>query len=830
MNGRMSLVEQKRLQWAKEREEMARLSCASWGTTVKPVVNVIHDAVRSRMSTLAGVPELRRGCGSGIDSTKSVGRVAGETHLLRASLISLQDTTDVNDRGPNGPILRQRSPSLPPIYTRESGGSLQHTSKQVEVDQVGLRYQGPDHTQLNHHNSYPFHNHIRRKRYGDSPREELGGETSGYASDSAEVPLPAVADLLPNCKPPGSAMSENNLQNPTNYNCYVTPESSLPPSRRLSAVRGCTELRPRWGSLWGQELIRGDPPPPSWLERGLSRIDHTSQVLVINHESASSPDSSTTSSAGPDSNKTYLRGQNVPLDDGVLQEREVKRQKALELQNAIKHQLEERDRQRKEEKQQRLMEEQAEEERIKRERDKEKQRFEEEQRKFKEKEDTEHKKAEAMRQVLEAAERLAKEEKKYRRKHNNMLNLGKDENNINVDAAEPAMQSEICPNQISEKKFDHSPVTENTQSVNDGYYLKRENKELSHSSEYISGKESSLYNNIQEPKVNTIQLPVSSEIAIVLSGRLQDPEILNASNLQVNLVVTPTPTKSESVPNLFSVSNTPLSNVISPATISHASQHRYAKTTDTRLLTPSKYRTTIAREFGTQTDLEDMHNNACPYKEMSMKERKESLNTNRREIEKSTNTVLTEELSMKTLSRSKAQSRSSLEARPRWNANRPGTRYRTQSEKDPHYQRRLRLRRRQLDSSDDGSRSPSLERRKPTNLKSKNRNTMRRTIKLDSYDADLSMDSLNSIVPLKVDKNGKIHIENNKNNKKNKPQSNEIINDERSLSIKEGNEKLNTWYNREILLQLTTLRNGLAMKQKEWDPQRCLVSPSAEFE
>lgn len=35
---------------------------------------------------------------------------------------------------------------------------------------------------------------------------------------------------------------------------------------------------------------------------------------------------------------------------------------------------------------------------------------------------------------------------------------------------------------------------------------------------------------------------------------------------------------------------------------------------------------------------------------------------------------------------------------------RPGTRYRTQSEKDPHYQRRLRMRRRRIESSDDRSR------------------------------------------------------------------------------------------------------------------------------
>lgn len=91
---------------------------------------------------------------------------------------------------------------------------------------------------------------------------------------------------------------------------------------------------------------------------------------MINHDSASSPDSSTTGSTGSDS-KTYIRGQNIPVDAQVLQERESKRQKALELQSAIKQQLEEKDRQRKAERERRIREEMEEENRIKRERDKE---------------------------------------------------------------------------------------------------------------------------------------------------------------------------------------------------------------------------------------------------------------------------------------------------------------------------------------------------------------------------------------------------------------------------------------------------------------------------
>lgn len=94
---------------------------------------------------------------------------------------------------------------------------------------------------------------------------------------------------------------------------------------------------------------------------------------MINHDSASSPDSSTTGSTGSD-NKTYLRGQNIPMDADILQEREARRQKALQLQNAIKQQLEEKDRQRKEEKERRMREERLEDERIRREREKEKKR------------------------------------------------------------------------------------------------------------------------------------------------------------------------------------------------------------------------------------------------------------------------------------------------------------------------------------------------------------------------------------------------------------------------------------------------------------------------
>lgn len=102
--------------------------------------------------------------------------------------------------------------------------------------------------------------------------EEREGETSGYASDSVDVPVSTPGTLLPGCKPPAVGMIEKTWQNPY----YTTPENSLPPSRRLSDSRMGELNRPRWGSVWGQETARGDLPPPSWL----ARLGHSSQVRL----------------------------------------------------------------------------------------------------------------------------------------------------------------------------------------------------------------------------------------------------------------------------------------------------------------------------------------------------------------------------------------------------------------------------------------------------------------------------------------------------------------------------------------------------------------------
>ncbi|XP_016840108.1 MAP7 domain-containing protein 2 isoform X3 [Nasonia vitripennis] len=719
-----------------------------------------------------------------------------------ASLINLQDQVELERVS----VSRRRSPSLPPIYNKEE-----------------YRYQEPEELPLGSRQSRSTHrcsrngkthrsgtrdkqHHHHHHRQGKGAEQEREGETSGYASDNFDGPAQQQQVVaLPchvNCHNPDTAMGERTWQNP-----YYSDENSLPSSRKLVSLARAGEFnRQRWGSVWGQEVSK-DPPPPSWLERGLSRLDHSSQVLVINHDSASSPDSSTTGSLGSDTNKTYLRGQNQPIDADILQEREVRRQKALELQTAIKQQLEERERKRKEEREKKLREERAEEERIQRERDLEKQRFEEEQRRQREKEAAKLKKSKAMQEVLEAAERQAKEEKRQRRRRDddagNEANRPRDDKNGAENAGNSAQPIDKEAKQALNRRESSATMDTHTTSRNHGS---------------------------SEP----VRLPISQEVAIVLSGRLEDPELLAKSPLKlVNLVVSPRngSSASRNIESGGGISLSALLSGLGSPVILQTTTRPSPRFAENRLLTPSKYRVASGRECGTQTDCEgdqlssDLAEKAHEMRTKDAKERKEAANNSRRDVEKSTNTGDDSSTSKPLPGRNKSQPRitASLESRPRWNANRPGTRYRTQSEKDPHYQRRMRLRRRQVETSDEGSsdfqRSPSPSRRKHGITKAKSRSSARRskTTKLDNYDpddrdADLSMDSLNSLVPLHTDKNGRINIERR---------------DE--ATIRGQNTSRDVWGGDDILSHLTSLRNGLIMKKREWDLQECPISPITEL-
>ncbi|XP_018353476.1 PREDICTED: uncharacterized protein LOC108755136, partial [Trachymyrmex septentrionalis] len=127
MIGRTSLVEQKKLQWAKEREEMARLD-VNWGTLKSNIYNRTHILTYSNEARLplgelkdrSPVQPFRTAghYGSTISlkslTTESSGN--GNNNLKfdynGGSLINRRDQVETSQ-------VRHRSPSLPPIFNKE---------------------------------------------------------------------------------------------------------------------------------------------------------------------------------------------------------------------------------------------------------------------------------------------------------------------------------------------------------------------------------------------------------------------------------------------------------------------------------------------------------------------------------------------------------------------------------------------------------------------------------------------------------------------------------------------------------------------------------------
>ena len=80
-------------------------------------------------------------------------------------------------------------------------------------------------------------------------------------------------------------------------------------------------------------------------------------------------------------------------------------------------------------------------------------------------------------------------------------------------------------------------------------------------------------------------------------------------------------------------------------------------------------------------------------------------------------------------------------------------------------------------------------------------------MKVDNYDADLSMDSLNSIIPLRTDKNGRITIEEARCEQSDKTRLGNARTNNTDDIKKSQNESSNIWCGQEILSKLSTLKN-----------------------
>lgn len=270
-----------------------------------------------------------------------------------------------------------------------------------------------------------------------------------------------------------------------------------------------------------------------------------------------------------------------------------------------------------------------------------------------EKEVAKMKKAQAMREVLEAAERLAKEEKKNRRRREEP-DRNIDGRNLTTDATSSDSNTTVAKEndkyeqdylQMQRRSADlitnypeEKPSPKDVKEVHN--HRDSENDKQSRPSHADKSEEAAL-------DLRSLQVPVSKDVAIVLSGRLEDPEILSRANLQlVNLVMTPSPRRLDYTANagLSLGLNALMKNNImerSPRNLRRSARDASSIVVENRLLTPSKYRIPAGRDFGTQTDVEsDIQELREKLQESSirehgtMKDKKDTTNANRRNVEK----------------------------------------------------------------------------------------------------------------------------------------------------------------------------------------------------
>lgn len=278
-------------------------------------------------------------------------------------------------------------------------------------------------------------------------------------------------------------------------------------------------------------------------------------------------------------------------------------------------------------------------------------RLEEEQRILREKEAAKLKKAQAMREVLEAAERLAKEERKNRRKRDEhtdedadvVTQSSKESKKSNATARVSTREEENCSQaqkQSTNSSADYSEEkSKSPKDVKEADNYRESENDKDSPSNYKSEEAT------PDPNPKSLQVPVSKDVAIVLSGRLEDPEILSRANLQlVNLVMTPSPRRfAENTAEYLSLGvNTIMRNNGSPRKSRKSSRDGASSAlVENRLLTPRKYRTLGGRDFGTQTDVEsDIQELREKLQDQSIrdqgitKDRKDTTNASRRNVEK----------------------------------------------------------------------------------------------------------------------------------------------------------------------------------------------------
>ncbi|CAB3259701.1 unnamed protein product [Arctia plantaginis] len=580
------------------------------------------------------------------------------------------------------PAPRQRSPSLPPIHSTEE--RLTKDERKTNI----LNRNIPS---------------AKRFAFYDEDGE---GDTSGYGSETLNHMNKSGHRTIhePSTQGPVVAWQQERKDDRTSSGAK-TGTSDAWSSR---SPRTAEEGRLRWGDrgvatgrLWEPTAPNARLPQmpnqkkgtPSWVERGLNMIENASEVLVIDQRSSSNStgiDCDRSSCNGSDEGRTFLRGQNVPLEPEIKAQRENKRIKALEIQSAILSQLEDREKRRQEERERQLREERLEELRIQRQQEEDRQRLEEERRKMEEKQIMEQKKLDALKRALEDAERKAKQDKEKRFSVHKRTAVPNVNDEVKTKAeAEATVTTPLTVEATSPSK------TSRTYDVHSAKSLKRECH--SHQTTEFNSPRSQVPSNLNLFIHSVPPLALTDgQFNIVPIGMTNNSEVINTqpNNIQLAVLV------PQNVANsLYSVSLNPLNNTSELTEVG-------------KLLTPNKYRTLRMKDVSTQTDsiFKNTTDKLVETDELERNIDKDYPNIDENAPQDSHHNTLKKDRRF----RSEERYKKDLENRPKWGVNRPVAQYKKQSEKDPFYSQKRKMRqkyrpqaRQYLSHSSEDSRSPS---------------------------------------------------------------------------------------------------------------------------
>ncbi|XP_031632569.1 uncharacterized protein LOC116346573 [Contarinia nasturtii] len=415
----MSLLEQKKLQWAKEKEELSKLNDFFSATTTT------RQFERTSIRTYYSNVDINSSNNSGMKSSTMPRRATyyqepyDIPHNYQKSNIGdprynscRAFTTDLycdNDtqyqNAENLDINHGRAPILPPI-----GRTNRQKQMATQTRHNHFLHQNTDEETSGYLSDRMspllWANQNQHQQQQSQHQPHLPKDFSNYIYPSSGDELAPEMDAMkieerrrvPKHKPLPRQMNDNGHE--TDFSIPKTPSSMCSDNRNYSRLSSCPpsrkekEERAKWGdrnshlydTVSKESSIKSDGP--CWLERGF--VD-----------------------SGDESVRSYsfIRGQNAPIDPNVLAERTTRRIKAIELQNAIKAQVEERERLRKIELEKTLMEERRQEEKLRQQMESNEQRYEEEQRKTREKLEREQRKQEIMRLAIEKARQEAEIER-----------------------------------------------------------------------------------------------------------------------------------------------------------------------------------------------------------------------------------------------------------------------------------------------------------------------------------------------------------------------------------------------------------------------------------